>query len=65
MAVAVHVGSSAAAQNVRPTTAACWSASFSSVGSASMRAASSARTVLGIAGSEPPLCSRWRTISSA
>ena len=44
----------------RPTTAACWSTSCSASGSASIRAASSARTVAGISGSAPPSCSRWR-----
>ena len=43
----------------------CWSTSCSASGSASIRAASSARTVAGISGSAPPSCSRWRTISSA
>ena len=40
-----------------PRPRACWSTSCSASGSASIRAASSARTVAGISGSAPPSCS--------
>jgi hypothetical protein len=53
---------SAAGQNARPTTAACWSARFSGGASASMRAARTARTVFGMPGSADA-SARWRTSS--
>ena len=47
------IDSSVVGQNTRPTTAASWSACFSRFGRASTRAASSARTVLGMVNPSP------------
>jgi hypothetical protein len=65
------IASSVVAQNTRPTTDASWSVRFSDSGSASMRAAISARTLCGIAAASSarralePAAATWRTISSA